>query len=124
MQCVGLFLKSKDRIHFPAAPHDANGMPLPDCVLARLRFSARMRVAKLAERNHNRSDGRYDALPQSFGFPSSWTGDESISRNPSGVPILDSCTAHGTFKAADLARLCDVLAAVINRAAFTRPIRN
>jgi hypothetical protein len=49
----------------------------------------------------------------------SWTGNESISRNPSGVPILDSFTAHGAFKAADLARLYNVLAAVINRAAFT-----
>ena len=49
----------------------------------------------------------------------SWTGNESISRNPSGVPVLDSGTAHGAFKAADLARLCNVLAAVINRAAFT-----
>jgi hypothetical protein len=49
-------------------------------------------------------------------------GNESISRYPSRVPILDSCTAHGAFKAADLARLCDVLAAVINRAAFTGPV--
>jgi hypothetical protein len=58
---------------------------------------------------------------QSFGIRS-WTGDESISRNPSGVPILDSCTAHGAFKAADLARLYDMFAAVINRAAFTGPM--
>src|SRR5882672_4742537 len=57
----------------------------------------------------------------SFGIPS-WTGNEPISRNPGGVPILDSCTAHGAFKAADLARLCNVLAAVINRAAFTGPV--
>ena len=48
-----------------------------------------------------------------------WTGNESISRNPSGVPVLDSCTAHGAFKAADLALLYNVLAAVVNRAAFT-----
>jgi hypothetical protein len=54
---------------------------------------------------------------QSFGIPS-WTGNESISRNPSGVPILNSFTAHGAFKAADLARLCNVFAAVINRAAL------
>ena len=63
--------------------------------------------------------GIWDGL--SFGIPS-WAGNESISRNPSRVPILDSCTAHGAFKAADLARLCDVLAAVINRAAFTGPV--
>ena len=62
--------------------------------------------------------GIWDRL--SFGIPS-WAGNESISRNPSRVPILDSCTAHGAFKAADLARLCDVLAAVINRTAFTGP---
>jgi hypothetical protein len=55
---------------------------------------------------------------QSFGIPC-WTGNESISRNPSGVPILNSFTAHGAFKAADLARLCNVFAAVINRAALT-----
>ena len=54
---------------------------------------------------------------QSSGIPS-WTGNESISRNPSGVPILDSFTAHGAFKGADLARLHDMLAAVINRAAL------
>ena len=53
----------------------------------------------------------------SFGLPSR-TGDESISRYPSGVPVLDSFTAHGAFKAADLARFCDVFAAVINRAAL------
>ena len=58
------------------------------------------------------------ARGQSFGIPS-WTGNESISRNPSGVPILDSFTAHGAFKGADLARLHDMLAAVINRAALT-----
>jgi hypothetical protein len=55
---------------------------------------------------------------QSFGIPR-WTGNEPISRNPSGVPILDSCSTHGTFKAADLALFYDVLATVINRAAFT-----
>jgi hypothetical protein len=49
----------------------------------------------------------------------SWTGNEPISRNPSRVPILDDFATHGTFKAADLARLDDMLAAVINRAAFT-----
>jgi hypothetical protein len=49
----------------------------------------------------------------------SWTGDEPISRHPGGVPILDGPAAHDAFKAADLASLCDVLAAVINRAAFT-----
>ena len=54
----------------------------------------------------------------SFGFPG-WTGDEPISRHPSGVPILDGLAAHGAFKAADLASLFNVLAAVINRAAFT-----
>jgi hypothetical protein len=54
----------------------------------------------------------------SFGLPR-WTGDESIARYPSGVPILDSFTAHGAFKAADLARFCDVFAAVIHRAALT-----
>ena len=54
----------------------------------------------------------------SFGF-CSWTGDEPISRHPGGVPILDRLAAHDTFKAADLASLCNVLAAVINRAAFT-----
>ena len=53
----------------------------------------------------------------SFGLPGR-TGDESISRDPSGVPVLDSFTAHGAFKAADLARFCDVFAAVINRAAL------
>ena len=55
---------------------------------------------------------------QLFGILS-WTGNESISRNPSGVPILDSFTTYGAFKTADLARLCNELAAVINRAAFT-----
>jgi hypothetical protein len=55
---------------------------------------------------------------QSFGILS-WTGNESISRNPSGVPILDGFTAYGASKAADLARLCNVFAAVINRAALT-----
>ena len=49
----------------------------------------------------------------------SWTGDEPISRHPGGVPILDGLAAHGTFQAADLASLYDVLAAVINRAAST-----
>jgi hypothetical protein len=62
-------------------------------------------------------------VPRAFGRPSfgfrSWTGDEPISRYPGGVPILDGLTAHGAFKAADLARLYYVLAAVINRAAFT-----
>ena len=58
---------------------------------------------------------------QSFGILSG-TGNESISRNPRGVPILDGFTAYGAFKAADLARLCNVLAAVINRAAFTGPV--
>ena len=53
-----------------------------------------------------------------FGFPS-WTGNEPKSRNPSGVPILDSFTAHGALKATDLARLHHVLAAVINRATLT-----
>ena len=49
----------------------------------------------------------------------SWTGDEPISRHPSGVPVLDGPAAYDAFKAADLASLCNVLAAVINRAAFT-----
>jgi hypothetical protein len=51
------------------------------------------------------------------GFPS-WTGNEPISRHPGGVPILDGSVAHDAFKAADLASLRNVLAAVINRAAF------
>jgi hypothetical protein len=55
---------------------------------------------------------------RSFGFPG-WTGDEPISRHPSGVSILDGLAAHRAFKAADLASLFNVLAAVINRAAFT-----
>jgi hypothetical protein len=55
---------------------------------------------------------------QSFGIPS-WTGNEPISRNPSGVPILNGLATHGAFKAADLARLCNVFAAVINRATLT-----
>jgi len=55
---------------------------------------------------------------QSFGILS-WTGNETISRNPRAVPIFAGFTAYGAFKAADLARLCNVLAAVINRAAFT-----
>ena len=54
----------------------------------------------------------------SFGFLG-WTGDEPISRHPSGVPILNGRTTHDAFKAADLAGLYDMLAAVINRAAFT-----
>jgi hypothetical protein len=54
----------------------------------------------------------------SFGFRS-WTGNDPISRNPSRVPILDGFATHGTFKAADLARLYNVLPAVINRAAIT-----
>ena len=54
---------------------------------------------------------------QSFGIPS-WTGNKSISRNPSGVPILDSFIAHGALKAADLACVCNVFAAIINRAAL------
>ena len=62
-------------------------------------------------------------VPRAFGRPSfgfcSWTGDEPISRHPGGVPILDGLAAHDAFKAADLASLCNVLAAVINRAAFT-----
>jgi len=33
LQRIGLFLKSENRIDFPAAPHDAYGMSLPDCVL-------------------------------------------------------------------------------------------
>jgi hypothetical protein len=55
---------------------------------------------------------------QSFGIPGR-TGNESISRNPRRVPVLNSCAANGAFKAADLARLCNVFAAVINRTAFT-----
>jgi hypothetical protein len=58
---------------------------------------------------------------RSFGVPG-WGGNEPISRNPSGVPVLDSGTAHGAFKAADLARFHDMFAAVINRAAFTGPM--
>jgi hypothetical protein len=54
----------------------------------------------------------------SFGIPS-WTGNEPISRHPSRVPILDGLATHGAFKAADLARLYNVLAAIINRAALT-----
>jgi hypothetical protein len=52
----------------------------------------------------------------------SWTGDKPISRHPSRVPILNGRTAHGAFKAADLAGLHDMLAAVIDRAAFTGSI--
>jgi hypothetical protein len=52
----------------------------------------------------------------------SWTGNEPISRNPSGVPIFDGLAAHGTLKAADLALRYHVLAAVIDRAAFARSI--
>ena len=54
----------------------------------------------------------------SFGIPS-WAGNESISRNPSGVPILDGLAAHGAFKAADFALRYHVLTAVINRTALT-----
>jgi hypothetical protein len=54
----------------------------------------------------------------SFGFRS-WTGDEPISRHPSGVPILDCLATHGALKAADLARLYNMLATVIDRAALT-----
>jgi hypothetical protein len=48
-------------------------------------------------------------------------------RRPKGeklllVPILDGLAAHGAFKAADFARLYDMLAAVINRAAFAGPM--
>ena len=57
------------------------------------------------------------AFGVAIGFPS-WAGDEPISRHPGGVPILDGLAAHGAFKAADLARLYHMLAAVINRAAF------
>jgi hypothetical protein len=57
----------------------------------------------------------------SFGFPSR-TGNEPISGNPSGVPILNGLATYGTLKAADLTRFYNMLAAVINRAAFTGPI--
>ena len=40
----------------------------------------------------------------SFGFRS-WTGNEPISGNPSGVPILDCLATHGALKAANLACL-------------------
>ena len=40
---------------------------------------------------------------QSFGIHS-WTGNESISRNPSRVPIFDGLATHSAFKAADFAR--------------------
>jgi hypothetical protein len=36
--------------------------------------------------------------------PHSWTGNEPTSRNPSGVPILDSFTVPSAPKATDLAR--------------------
>ena len=58
------------------------------------------------------------AFGVAVGFPR-WTSDEPISRHPGGVPILDGLAAHDAFKAADLASLCNVLAAVIDRAAFT-----
>jgi hypothetical protein len=41
------------------------------------------------------------AFGVAVGFPS-WTGDEPISRHPSGA-ILDGLAAHDAFKAADLA---------------------
>jgi hypothetical protein len=56
-----------------------------------------------------------------IGFPS-WTGDEPISRHPSGVPILNGLAAHGAFEAADLALLYNMLTAVINRATLTGSI--
>ena len=46
-------------------------------------------------------------------------GHEERSGHPRRVPILDGHATHVAFKAADLARLYDVLAAVINRAAST-----
>jgi hypothetical protein len=62
-------------------------------------------------------------VPRAFGRRSfglrNWTDDKPISRHPGGVPILDCLAAHDAFKAVDLASLCNVLAAVINRAAFT-----
>ena len=62
-------------------------------------------------------------VPRAFGvvvIPTRrWTGDEPISGHPRRVPILDGFAAYVAFKAADLARLYYVLAAVINRAAFT-----
>ena len=71
-------------------------------------------------RRHNQTDAlHYPRLGgQSFGIPS-WTGNELISRNPSGVLILNGLATHGAFKAADLALRYHVLAAVINRAALT-----
>jgi hypothetical protein len=52
----------------------------------------------------------------------SWTSNEPIARHPSGVPVLDGRATYGALKTADLARLYDVFAAVINRAAFTGSI--
>jgi len=49
-----------------------------------------------------------------------WTGNKSKSGNPSRVPILDCFATDSAFKAADLTVLHDMLAAIINRAAFTR----
>jgi hypothetical protein len=62
--------------------------------------------------------------PRAFGVSSSfgirsWTGNEPISGNPSGVPILDCLATDGALKAADLARLYNMLATVIDRAALT-----
>jgi hypothetical protein len=54
--------------------------------------------------------GSLGRLGRSFGIPS-WTGNEPISRHPSCVPILDGLATHGAFKAADLARPCNVFAA-------------
>lgn len=47
------------------------------------------------------------------------TGDKPKSRNPSRVPTFDCLATDCAFKAADLTLLHNMLAAVINRAAFT-----
>jgi hypothetical protein len=49
-----------------------------------------------------------------------WTGDKSKSGNPGRIPIFDCFATDGAFEAADLTALHDMLAAVIDRAAFTR----
>jgi hypothetical protein len=120
--CSAAFVRSSAAVSTTGVQRSDEGM-----VLTRLSYS-------LAQGRQLDAVGELDRLGKtlipghtqlcnrtSFGIRS-WTGNESIPRNPSGVPILDSCTAHGAFKAADLARLYDMFAAVINRAAFTGPV--
>ena len=49
-----------------------------------------------------------------------WTSDKSKSGNPSRVPIFNCLATDSAFKAVDLTLLHNMLAAVINRAAFAR----